>query len=111
MHRDLSGRGGAPDVDFDPFARGPCPVGVRSSQLVDAQRDDRVLPCEVWYPAAPRYFGLDLSPTTQDTFSVLPNTTPFRQAAVRDAAIQPGQYPLVLYSHTSLGHDYIEVEL
>jgi dienelactone hydrolase len=91
-------------MDFDPFVRGSLPVGVRSSELVDARRGDRVLPVEVWYPAAPRYFGLDLSPATQDQFSVLPNTPPVQQAAVRDAAIQPGSYPLVLYSHTSLGH-------
>jgi hypothetical protein len=51
-------------MEFDPFIRGPFPVAVRSGQLVDSHRDDRQLPFEVWYPAAPRYFGLDLSPST-----------------------------------------------
>src|SRR5438876_152784 len=91
-------------MEFDPFARGPFPVGVRSGQLRDARRHDRPLPFEIWYPAAPGFIGLDLSPATQDTFTVLPNAPPLRQAAVRDAAVQPGRYPLVVYSHTSLGH-------
>src|SRR5205807_750564 len=29
---------------------------------------------------------------------------PLTQSAVRDAAMQPGRYPLLIYSHTSLGH-------
>jgi dienelactone hydrolase len=91
-------------MDFDPFVRGPFPVGVRSGQLIDSHRHDRQLPFEVWYPAAPHFIGLDLSPATQDTFTVVPNTPPLRQAAVRDAPIQPGRYPLLVYSHTSLGH-------
>jgi dienelactone hydrolase len=91
-------------VDFDPFVRGAYPVGVCSGYLTDPGRDDRPLPYEVWYPASGRSFGLDLSPLTQDSFSVLPDSPALRQAAVRDAAVEPGLYPLVLYSHTSLGH-------
>ncbi|MGH9176792.1 MAG: alpha/beta hydrolase family protein, partial [Vicinamibacterales bacterium] len=33
-----------------------------------------------------------------------PDTAALRQAAVRDAAVHPGRYPLILFSHTSLGH-------
>jgi dienelactone hydrolase len=84
---------------LDPFARGPFAVGVRTEHLV---RDERPLPTEVWYPA--QSFGLDTSPLTQDHFTVLPGAPPQRQAAVRDAPPQPGAYPLVLFSHTSLGH-------
>ena len=93
-------------------------IGVRTLQVTDRNRPDilntkegaptarydRTLTLEIWYPATPLHFGIDLSPSTQDTFSVVPNTPPLRQAAVRNAAIQPGRYPLVLYSHTSLGH-------
>src|SRR5438067_620679 len=44
---------------YDPFARGPFPVGVRTLHL---SRGARELPCELWYPATPANFGLDLSP-------------------------------------------------
>jgi dienelactone hydrolase len=91
-------------MDFDPFVRGPVPVGVRSGQAVDKQRDNRRLLFEVWYPAAPRYGGLDLLTPTQDTFTVLPNTPALHQAAVRNAAVHAGRYPLILFSHTSNGH-------
>jgi dienelactone hydrolase len=91
-------------MEYDPFVRGPFPVGVRSGQIVDRQRDDRQLPFEVWYPAALRYGGLDLSTPTQDTFTVLPDTPALRQAAVRDAAVHAGSYPLILFAHTSAGH-------
>src|SRR5258708_19447850 len=47
---------------------------------------------------------MDLPPAPQAHCRVLRTTPPVQQAAVRDAAIQPGSYPLVLYSHTSLGH-------
>ena len=68
---------------YDPFARGALGVGVRTAQLVDRQRANRPLPMEVWYPA--------------DAPHVL-------QAAVRDAAVLAGRYPLILFSHTSNGH-------
>jgi dienelactone hydrolase len=92
------------DMDYDPFVRGPFPVGVRSGQAIDRKRENRQLPFEVWYPAAPRYGGLDLNTPTQDTFTVLPNTPALHQAAVQNAAAHAGSYPLILFSHTSLGH-------
>ena len=64
-------------MEFDPFARGPFPVGVRSGLAIDAKRGDRTLPFEVWYPAT---------------------------TAARDAEVQPGRHPLVIYSHASSGH-------
>jgi dienelactone hydrolase len=48
--------------------------------------------------------GLDISPVTKDRFTVLPHTSPLQQSAVRDAAIAPGMFGLVVFSHTSLGH-------
>lgn len=91
-------------MDYDPFVRGPFPVGARSGQVVDAGRDGRQLPFEVWYPAALRYGGLDLNRSTQDRYTVRPDAPALRQAAVRDAPAQTGRYPLVVFSHTSYGH-------
>jgi dienelactone hydrolase len=63
---------------------------------------DRVFPCEVWYPAATKYAGQDLTPETQDCFSI--RAIERRQMAVRDADVQAGYYPLIIYSHHSGGH-------
>src|SRR5205823_10055607 len=43
-------------------------------------------------------------PGAQDSFSVLPGSPALQQAAVREAAVQPGRLPLILYSHASGGH-------
>lgn len=37
--------------EYDPFARGRFPVGVRTILALDRVRD-RLFPCEIWYPAA-----------------------------------------------------------
>jgi dienelactone hydrolase len=37
-------------MPYDPFARGPFAVGVRSGVAIDKDRDDRRLPFEIWYP-------------------------------------------------------------
>jgi dienelactone hydrolase len=79
-------------------------VGVRSGQAIDESRDNRRLPFEVWYPAAPQYAGLDLDASAQDRFIVQPDTEELHQAAVRSAAALAGSYPLVLYSHSSGAH-------
>ncbi len=89
---------------YDPFGRGPFPVGVRSGEIVDASRGDRTLQFEVWYPAAAPFFAVDLVTWTQDSFSVVPGGPVQRQAAVRDATPRDGTYPLVVYSHPSAGH-------
>ncbi|HEY3081774.1 MAG TPA: dienelactone hydrolase family protein [Chloroflexota bacterium] len=91
-------------MEYDPFARGPHPVGVRSGEIVDATRGDRRMPFELWYPAPQRYAMLGWAPGAQDAFTAAPGMDPQRQTAVRDAPIEPGRYPLVLYSHTSGGH-------
>jgi dienelactone hydrolase len=87
---------------YDPFARGPFPVGVRTIRAHDAARD-RTFTCEVWYPAAASCAGQDLAPATQDAFDVPGFPVPRRQAAVRDAAAEPGLYPLIAFSHHSGG--------
>jgi predicted dienelactone hydrolase len=35
---------------YDPFRCGNFPVGVRTVQLADSARGNRVFPCEIWYP-------------------------------------------------------------
>ncbi|MBO0799368.1 MAG: alpha/beta fold hydrolase [Blastocatellia bacterium] len=85
---------------YDPFLRGPFPVGVRTVLADDAQRR-RIFPCEVWYPAAKQHTGQDLALETQDIFTVPLDDMPRRQLAIRDAAAEPGTYPLVVFSHGS----------
>jgi dienelactone hydrolase len=88
---------------YDPFVRGRFPVGVRTIQGLDKQRD-RQLPIEIWYPAATRHTGDDIAPATQDSFTVPFNNKPRSQAAVRNATAQPGTYPLIIFSHSSGGN-------
>lgn len=89
--------------DYDPYARGRFPVGVRTVEALDTSRE-RLFPCEVWYPAAAQHAGQDTSPQTQDAFTVPPFDAPQSQAAVRDAAALGGTYPLIIFSHHSGGH-------
>ena len=91
-------------MTYDPFARGPSSVGVRSGQLTDAAPDGRTLPFELWYPSSAVYAGQDLDTSTQDAFNVVPELPALRQAAIRDAAVQAGSFPLIVFSHTSGGH-------
>ncbi len=93
-----------PRMSYDPFARGPHPVGVRTLSLHDGARDGRSLPVEVWYPATDAHAGADVAAATRDTYDVLPGFPPVSQDAVRDAAPRPGSYPLVAFSHGFGGH-------
>lgn len=87
---------------YDPFARGPWPVGVRTIEVLDTVRN-RLFPCEVWYPAAAQHTGEDLLPATQDVFTDIPGDMPRSQLAVRNGAARPGTYPLLVFSHSSGG--------
>lgn len=89
---------------YDPFGRGPFPVGVRTVDVTDPARA-RTLPVEVWYPAAAQYAGSDRDPTRWDTYEVLPGAPTAHQEAVRDAepAPEPGT-ALVVFSHGLAGH-------
>lgn len=89
-------------MPYDPFVRGRFPVGVRTIEARDPARD-RLFACEIWYPAGARHAGQDGVPETQDVFTVPSSDTPRRQMAVRDAAAEPGTYPLILFSHRSGG--------
>lgn len=85
---------------YDPFVRGPMPVGVCTIRALDAARD-RLFPCEVWYPAAPQHEGQDIAPETMDVFTVPLTGAQRSQQAVRDGQARPGNYPLLIFSHSS----------
>lgn len=89
---------------YDPFARGPYPVGVRTFQWTDAARDQRVLPVEVWYPATDAHRGQDVAVATRDQYELIPGFPPGWQEAVRDAAARGDRAPLVIFSHGFGGH-------
>jgi predicted dienelactone hydrolase len=86
---------------YDPFVRGPFPVGVRTLALV---RGDRPLPVEVWYPATDEYAGMDVAEETRDRYELIPGLPFVWQDAVRDATPRPGRHPLVAFSHGYGGH-------
>ena len=101
--RDSLKRAASRTDEYDPFVRGRFPVGVRTIRALDTVRD-RLFPCEIWYPAAAQHAGQDVAPGTQDFFTVPLRDTPRSQMAVRNAEAQPGTYPLIIFSHHSLGH-------
>jgi dienelactone hydrolase len=94
---------------YDPFQRGPHPVGVRSDQWTDPDRD-RALPVEIWYPGTDRIAGADLDPATQDRFVpawVVGDPAEAElayQAAVRDAHPLGEPSTLVLLVHGWAGY-------
>ena len=48
-------------MTYDPFARGPFPVGVQTLHANDPARNGRALAIEVWYPATDAHVGQDVS--------------------------------------------------
>lgn len=89
--------------EYDPFARGHFPAGVRTVHAADAHRN-RQFACEIWYPAAAQYAGQDLAPGTQDIVTLPPHHEARAQTAIRDAAPEAGLYALIMYSHSSGAH-------
>jgi dienelactone hydrolase len=85
-------------TSYDPFARGPHPVGVNSHTWTDERRQ-RALPVEIWYPATDVHLGQDLDPESQDSFQAMPMAPETRQAAVRNAAPREEPLALVVFSH------------
>jgi len=88
------------NTKYDPFSRGLFPVGVISQELNDESRK-RKLPIEFWYPATNDYKGQDLDKQSQDKYTLF---TQIRQEAVRDAKLQDGCFPLIVFSHGYSGH-------
>lgn len=102
---------------YDPFSRGPHPVGVRTFEVQDAggerdrstggeqeQREPRVVPIEVWYPATGAHAGQDLDPATQDSYSMMPGMPGTPQEAVRDADASDEAFTPIVFSHGFAGH-------
>lgn len=84
---------------YDPFARGPHPVGVRTEHLSDPARAERAVPVELWYPATDAHAG-----DAPDAYELFPGLERVPQDAVRDATPRAGRHPLVLFSHGFGGH-------
>lgn len=90
-------------MKYDPFSRGPYPVGVRSAELRDAARGERTVEVELWYPATAAYSGMDRSAETQDLYAIF-GAHQVKQEAVRDAEGERGPFPLAVFSHGMAGH-------
>jgi dienelactone hydrolase len=97
-------------VKYDPFKRGPFPVGVISQDLT-VPNGERIVPTEIWYPATDEYIGQDLSEDTKDKYSMTDPIPPLwegpefvTQDAVRDVKLREGIYPLIVYSHGHGGY-------
>jgi predicted dienelactone hydrolase len=92
-------------MSYDPFVRGPHPVGVRSNTV---EVEGRAVPVEVWYPARDSSLGADLDPDTQDHYSLGPGLPGVPQTAIRDAVpsveATGGTAPAVVFSHGFAGH-------
>ena len=91
-------------MTYDPFPRGPFPVGVRTQTWTDSARQGRPLPTEIWYPASEEFRGRDLADDTRDHYELVPGFPPGSQTAVRDATARSGSFPLVVFSHGFGGH-------
>ena len=91
-------------MPYNPFSRGPLPVGVRTMDWSDAGRSGRPLPTEVWYPASEEFRGKDVAEGTRDNYELVPGLPPGWQEAVRDAEARKGPFPLVVFSHGFGGH-------
>jgi len=80
------------DRAYDPFQRGPAPVGTRQFQWTYPGRD-HTMPVDVWYPANESYRGHDLDPATMDTFEPVPGMGETQQQVMMDAEPVAGVFP------------------
>ncbi len=81
-----------------PLEGGGRPIGRRSVQLVDSRRSDRVMLSDVWYPAEPQS-----AESQRSTYEVLPGIRFLAAAAIADAPIADGRFPLIVMSHGRTG--------
>jgi pimeloyl-ACP methyl ester carboxylesterase len=78
--------------------RGPHPVGLITLDARDPLAPQRVLPIDVWYPAATQHTGADRNP---QNWSEHPFAAPHR--AVRDLVPRTEACPLLVFSHGNSG--------
>jgi predicted dienelactone hydrolase len=71
-------------------------VGRSESILVDSSRDDRVVPVDIWYPAAPDGHG------ERSVYELFPGIG-FTATAETDVAVAAGRHPLVVWTHGRTG--------
>jgi predicted dienelactone hydrolase len=93
-----------PRPDAPPLAlRGTYSVGVRTLQIEDASRK-RPLTLDVWYPAK-----LAANQTQTTLYKATIGATKFDMPgrAARDAALEPGKFPMVMVSHGQAGSRYM----
>ncbi len=88
---------------YDPFTRGPRPVGVRTIELFDVALSSRPVSTEIWYPAAERFAGKDFDEANWDRYIPAPGLPAMTQQAIRDADADVGTYPLFMYFHGGYG--------
>ncbi|MHA1474817.1 MAG: alpha/beta hydrolase family protein [Promethearchaeota archaeon] len=86
---------------YNPFNRGPFPVGVITQNFHDPKRN-RTLPTEIWFPATDEFKNKDFDEATKDKY--LMGDIPSSQNAVRDADIHERFYPLIVFSHGHGAH-------
>jgi dienelactone hydrolase len=90
-------------MTYNPLARGPHPVGVRTIELSDAALSPRPIPTEIWYPATTAYLRKDLDAANWDRYTVAPGLPAMTQQAIRDADAATGPFPLFMYFHGGYG--------
>lgn len=86
---------------YNPFNRGPFPVGVITQNFHDPKRN-RTLPTEIWFPATDEFKNKDFEEATKDKYQI--GDISLSQNAVRDADIREGFYPLIVFSHGHGAH-------
>lgn len=90
-------------MTYNPFARGPYPVGVRTIEITDASLSPRPIATELWYPATESFRGKDLDQANWDRYTAAPGLPAMAQQAIRDADAAAGVFPLFMYFHGGYG--------
>ena len=85
-------------TDYNPFERGPHPVGTRQFSWADQSRD-HTMPVDVWYPATTAHAGEDFDPDKMAHYEMVPGLGENSQHAVMNAVAESGRFPLVVFSH------------
>lgn len=82
-----------------PDGIGPWDVGFVTTEVVDASRDDRTLPVDVWYPVDSQD-AVGVAPAELDLFVA---DYPLDHALAAPTPSSAGPFPLIVFSHGSGG--------